>query len=264
MRNFASAMATIIYTSPIFGPVRSRRLGISLGINLMPGDGKVCTFDCIYCECGFNGDHRPTLPRPTREEVRRALEERLTSMADNGEVPDVLTFAGNGEPTAHPQFADIIGDTLMLRDRLCPKARVSVLTNGTFIHRESVREALMRIDNNIVKLDTVDGDYIRRVDRPAGHYDVKEIISNMKLFNGKVIIQTMFMQGLEGVCPDNTGEEFVEPWLKAVKEIAPQMVMIYTIDRETPTKGLKKASHEVLDAICQRVRQMGINCSASY
>ena len=136
-------MSTIIYPSPIFGPVHSRRLGISLGINLMPADGKVCTFDCIYCECGLNADHRPTLPRPTREEVARALEATLRQMAADGQHPDVLTFAGNGEPTAHPEFAGIIDDTIRLRDALCPLAKVSVLSNATQLHRKDVFDALL-------------------------------------------------------------------------------------------------------------------------
>ena len=254
-------MATIIYESPIFGPVHSRRLGISLGINLMPGDGKICTFDCIYCECGFNKDHRPTLPRPTRDEVRTALESKLRQMGAEGKLPDVLTFAGNGEPTAHPHFAEIIGDTISLRDRYCPKAKVSVLSNSTFIHREEVREALMLVDNNILKLDTVSPDYINKVDRPTGHYDVERIIADMKRFRGHLIIQTMFLKG-EGL--DNTSNEYVEPWLQTVKDIAPEAVMIYTIDRETPDKQLQKATHEELDAIRDRVVAAGIACSASY
>lgn len=258
-------MSTIIYPSPIFGPVHSRRLGISLGINLMPADGKVCSFDCIYCECGFNGDHRPKLPRPTREEVAQKLEEKLQQMTAEGQLPDVLTFAGNGEPTCHPHFAEIIGDTIRLRDQYCPKAKVSVLSNSTMIHRQQVHDALMLVDNNILKLDTVDPLYINKVDRPQGTYDVETIIERLKAFNGHVIIQTMFMRGeCKGESVDNTGETYVAPWLRAVKEIAPQQVMIYTIDRETPTQGLLKATHEQLDAIRNRVIAAGIPCSASY
>ena len=258
-------MSTIIYPSPIFGPVHSRRLGISLGINLLPADGKVCSFDCIYCECGFNGDHRPTLPLPTREEVAQKLEEKLSEMVDGGQLPDVLTFAGNGEPTCHPHFAEIIGDTIRLRDQYCPKAKVSVLSNSTMIHRQPVHDALMRVDNNILKLDTVDPIYINKVDRPNGAYDVALIIDRLKAFNGHVIIQTMFMRGdCQGESVDNTGEEYVAPWLEAVKAIGPQQVMIYTIDRETPTQGLLKATHEQLDQIRDRVIAAGIPCTASY
>lgn len=266
-RNFAFIMSTIIYPSPIFGPVHSRRLGISLGINLLPADGKVCSFNCIYCECGFNEDHRPTLPMPTREEVATKLEQKLQEMCRDGQLPDVLTFAGNGEPTCHPHFPEIIDDTLNLRKRYCPQAKVCVLSNATMIHRQEVREALLRVDDNILKLDTISPSYIQQVDRPNSHYDVQKIIENMKAFDGQLIIQTMFMRGtaIDETCSvDNTGEAYVGPWLEAVKAIKPQQVMIYTIDRETPAHGLLKASHEQLDAIRDRVIASGIPCTASY
>jgi len=264
-------MSTIIYPSPIFGPVHSRRLGISLGINLLPADGKVCSFDCIYCECGFNKDHRPTLPQPTREEVAQKLEAQLQKMQAEGQLPDVLTFAGNGEPTCHPRFAEIIDDTIRLRDKYCPKAKVCVLSNSTFIHRPQVHDALMRVDDNILKLDTIDPLYINKVDRPNGAYDVNAIIERMKAFNGHIIIQTMFMRGEtegsregEKESVDNTTEEYVGPWLEVVKSIKPQQVMVYTIDRETPALGLEKATREQLDAIRDRVIAAGIPCTASY
>ena len=258
-------MATVIYPSPIFGPVHSRRLGVSLGINLLPADGKFCTFDCIYCECGFNGDHRPHQKLPTREEVRNALEARLKDMQENGPKPDVLTFAGNGEPTAHPHFAGIIADTLALRDEYFPEAKVSVLSNSTFIHKPEVFDALNKIDNNILKLDTIDAAYINKVDRPTGHYDVQQIIDCMKAFQGNLIVQTLFMKGtFEGENVDNTSDDYVLPWLEVVKEIAPRQVMIYTIDRETPAPDLLKATHEELDRIGEMVRAEGIPCSVSY
>ena len=258
-------MSTIIYPSPIFGPVHSRRLGISLGINLLPADGKVCSFDCIYCECGFNEDHRPTLPLPTRQQVAQRLEQQLQKMVADGELPDVLTFAGNGEPTCHPQFADIIGDTLQLRDRYCPKAKVAVLSNSTMIHRQEMHDALMRVDDNILKLDTVDPVYINKVDHPNGSYDVERIIERMKSFDGHIIIQTIFMRGTcRGESVDNTGDAYVTPWLETVKAIKPQQVMVYTIDRETPTPGLEKATRDQLDSIRDRVIAAGIPCTASY
>ena len=262
-------MSTIIYPSPIFGPVHSRRLGISLGINLMPADGKICTFNCIYCECGLNEDYRPTLPRPTRELVAEKLEAKLKAMAAEGQLPDVLTFAGNGEPTCHPHFAEIIDDTIALRNQYCPKAKVSVLSNATMIHHPKVHDALMRVDNNIQKLDTVDPLYINKVDQPVIPYNVDQVIERLKAFQGHVIIQTMFMRGQESgdrsqKSVDNTGEQFVGPWLEAVEAIQPQQVMIYTIDRETPTQGLLKATHEQLDAIRDRVIAAGIPCTASY
>ena len=259
-------MSTVIYPSPIFGPVHSRRLGISLGINLMPADGKVCTFDCIYCECGFNADHRPRLKRPTREEVAAALEQKLNEMQADSQLPDVLTFAGNGEPTAHPQFAGIIDDTIRLRNRYCPEAKVSVLSNATMAMRPDVHSALERVDNNILKLDTVSKEYIDKVNRPTyPTYDVQEIIETIRSFNGNAIVQTMFMRGtMDGKSVDNTGEEYVGPWLEAIKHIRPKQVMIYTIDRETPDHELLKASPDVLNAIRDRVMAAGIPCSAAY
>ena len=238
---------------------------MSLGINLLPPDGKVCTFDCIYCECGFNADHRPKSKLPTHAEVIAALEKRLQDMKANGPSPDVLTFAGNGEPTSHPEFAAIMRDVIRLRNEYFPEAKVSVLSNSTFIHRPEVRDALMSVDNNILKLDTIDPIYINKVDRPNAHYDVRRIIEDMKSFNGHLIIQTMFMKGTyNGESVDNTTEEYVLPWLEAVREIAPKEVMVYTIDRETPAHGLEKATHEELDSIRDRVISIGIPCQASY
>ena len=258
-------MPTIIYPSPIFGPVKSRRLGISLGINLLPADGKVCTFDCIYCECGLNATRRTKSPLPTREEVAAALEAKLMEMKEHGELPDVLTFAGNGEPTIHPHFGEIIDDTIALRDRLCPAAKVSVLTNATLITRDTVFEALKKVDNNILKLDTVDSSYIDTIDRPTGKYDVNTIIDRMRAFNGKAVIQTMFLKGeVDGKDVDNTGDRYVMPWIATVKEIAPREVMIYTIDRETPVSGLMKASREELDRIVALLAKEGIKATASY
>lgn len=260
-------MSTVIYPSPIFGPVHSRRLGVSLGINLMPADGKVCTFDCIYCECGFNADFRPHLPRPTRKQVSTALEEKLKEMSQSGIQPDVLTFAGNGEPTSHPDFAEIIDDTISLRNKYCPNAKISVLSNSTFIHRPTVFNALLKVDNNILKLDTINAEYIQRTDRPTQPtYDVNKIIGHLKAFNGHCIIQTMFMTGTlaDGFSVDNTGDDYIIPWLEAIGEIAPHEVMIYTIDRETPDKHLQKASPQVLDSIRDRVIAQGIKCTASY
>ena len=258
-------MATIIFPSPIFGPIKSRRLGISLGINLLPGDGKVCTFDCLYCECGFNAAHRSRTPLPTHAQVIEALEQQLKKMQEEGTAPDVLTFAGNGEPTVHPQFAQIIDDTLALRDRYFPNAKVSVLTNSTMITRPAVFEALKKVDNNILKLDTVDPEYIAIVDRPNAAYKLPEIIGKLQQFGDKAVIQTMFLKGtVDGVDVDNTGDAYVLPWIAAVKNIAPREVMIYTIDRETPQEGLQKATREELDRIVELLQREGIKASASY
>ncbi len=259
-------MSTIIFPSPIFGPIHSRRLGVSLGINLLPPDGKLCSFDCIYCECGYNADFKAKQPLPTREEVKNALESRLKDMQENGPKPDVFTFAGNGEPTLHPHFPEIINDTIELRDKYFPDAKVSVLSNSTLIFKENVRNALMLVDNNILKLDTINMDYIKEVDRPMGKYDVNRIIDNMKKFNGHIIIQTMFMKGLSpnGVNVDNTSDKYVLPWLEVVKNINPEQVMIYTIDRETPDQRLLKATPEELDRIASLIKKEGLSVSVSY
>lgn len=258
-------MSTILFPAPVFGPVHSRRLGVSLGINLLPPDGKVCSFDCIYCECGLNGDFRTRTPLPTRQEVSIALENKLVEMKEKGPVPDVITFAGNGEPTAHPDFPTIIEDTLSLRDQYFPQAKVSVLSNATFIRRPEVFKALEKVDNNILKLDTVDKDYIDFVNRPAGKFRLDKLIEDLKTFRGKVSIQTMFLKGIyHGQSVDNTTERYVLPWIRTIQEISPREVMIYTIDRETPGKGLKKASPEELDYIRDLLIKENIPVIVSY
>lgn len=256
---------TVLYPSPIFGPVHSRRLGVSLGINLMPKDGKVCTFDCIYCECGFNNERRPHSPRPKREEVSEALEKQLKKMAKEGVLPDVLTFAGNGEPTAHPQFKDIVEDVLVLRGLYAPRARVAVLSNATFAGREDVFKALMLVDDNIQKLDTVDATYVARVNRPILYYSPEDRIKELQRFKGHVMIQTMFMHGTaDGYDVSNISDKYLKPWIAALKKIRPQRVMIYTIDRETPLPTLQKATHEELDAISRKLQAEGFEVEVAY
>lgn len=260
-------MPTILYPSPIVGPIHSRRLGISLGVNVNPSDGKICTFDCIYCEVGYNASRHTTSARPSRRHIAECLERKLKEMHDSRSALDVITFSGNGEPTGHPDFLGIIEDTLRLRDTYYPTAKVSVLTNSTLAHRPNVHRALLLVDNNIMKLDTVDPTYINKVDRPvASIYNVERIVEEMCSFHGHCIIQTMFMHGTDDFGHDvsNTDDCFVNPWLDAVKRIRPSEVMIYTIDRETPCPTLYKASHEELNAIRDRVAAEGIDCIAAY
>jgi len=263
--NRISVMSTILFPAPIFGPVHSRRLGVSLGVNLMPADGKLCSFDCVYCECGFNKPSHSGSKRPSRVQVKTDLEKQLQKMVEEGRLPDVITFAGNGEPTLHPDFAGIIDDTIALRDRYCPQAKVSVLSNATMAFKPDVRDALLKVDNNILKLDTVDPDFIQLVDRPVGKFDVNKIIDDLAAFHGKVIVQTMFLKGkYQGRDVDNTGDYYVTPWLKALEKIKPEAVMVYTIDRETPAHELLKATPAELDAIVARIKALGIDASASY
>ena len=258
-------MSTILFPSPIFGPVQSRRLGVSLGVNLLPAHGKLCNFDCIYCECGFNIDGKTKEKLPSREEVREALEQQLQKMKDENLPPDVITFAGNGEPTIHPMFPQIIDDTIELRNTYAPLSKISVLSNAVYAGRPKIKEALLKVDNSILKLDTVNPGYISLVDRPSGRYEVDKIVENLRGYNGNVIIQTMFMSGeYQGHSVSNVSDDYVLPWLEAVKQIAPREVMIYTIDRETPSNTLRKASPKDLDRIVGMIEAQGIKASASY
>lgn len=253
-----------LFDKIIFGPVRSRRLGVSLGVNLLPVDAKICSFDCIYCECGFNTTMQES-PLPTREQVYAALEAKLREMVATNELPDVITFAGNGEPTLHTQFKDIIDDTIALRDRYCPEAKVSVLSNSTRIHKPAVFRALQQVDNNIQKFDSAIESTVQRLDRPVSkQFTVNRQIEDLKRFNGNLIIQTLFLRGkLKDGAIDNTTEEEVSLWLEALKIIRPKQVMIYSIDRETPTKGLEKVPLETLQQIAERTRKIGFEVMVS-
>ena len=255
---------TALYNDIIFGPIRSRRLGLSLGVNLLPVESKLCSFDCIYCECGWNDEHPGRRRFNAREDVRNMLREVLGRMVGEGTPPDVITFAGNGEPTMHPDFEGVIDDTIALRDELCPAARVSVLSNATQIHREDVRRALQRVDNNILKLDSAFDSTVQLVNKPQGAYKVERTVELLKLFEGRLILQTMFLRGeYEGQLLDNTREEEVAAWLRLVEKIAPRQVMVYSLDRDTPCKTLEKVSREDLLAIAARVEALGIPCSVA-
>lgn len=259
-------MATILFDQIVFGPVHSRRLGVSLGMNLLPADGKYCSFNCIYCECGLNEERRTRSKLPTRAEVKAQLESKLAAMQAEGVAPDVITFAGNGEPTIHPEFGGIISDTLALRDRFFPKAKVAVLSNATQLHRAEVVEALLKVDDNILKLDSVLDSRIRQLNVPASsEFTARKLIEQLSRFNGRLIIQTMFLKGdVAGVSVDNTTEEEIDGWIEALKAIRPRQVMIYTIDRETPLHSLQKQPKEVLDALAARARKEGFDVTVSY
>lgn len=258
-------MSTFLNASPIFGPVRSRRLGLSLGVNMMPASGKICTFDCIYCENGLNAERPCHEPHNTAAVVLDALEAKLREMAAEGELPDVITFAGNGEPTAAPEFPQAIAGAVALRNELAPNSKIAVLSNGTRADRPEVHDALMMVDDNILKLDTVDPAFIQLLDQPVGPYDVEHQIETFASFDGHVIIQTIILTGeYQGKLIDNTGEEYVAPWLAALERIRPQEATIYTVARETPVAGLAKAAPEALDTIAARVRALGIPCQVSY
>ena len=252
---------TALYPQIVYGPVRSRRLGVSLGVNLLPLHSKVCTFDCIYCECGWNDDNRGSEGFNPRQAVAEALESRLIEMAESGEQLDVITFAGNGEPTLHPDFEAIIEDTIALRDKYAPSAKISVLSNATQLHRQDVVRALLRVDNNILKIDAVTDSLAQIINKPCCNYSVEQIISQLSQFKGQVIVQTMLLSGeYNGQKFDNTTEEHIAAWLKVIEKIAPKQVMVYTIARDTPCKTLQAASPELLANVAARVRELGIEC----
>ena len=257
-------MATFLFDKTVFGPVKSRRLGISLGINLLPNDRKICSFDCIYCECGLNvkGGEKQSLP--TRDEVKHLLELKLIEMGAENLLPDVITFAGNGEPTLHPHFEGVIDDTIELRNRFCPNARIAVLSNSTRIGNASVKSALLKIDDNILKLDSGLEATIRLLDRPVGHFSLEKLLADLQSFGGQLVIQTMFVRGnIDGALIDNTSDADVESWLLCLQDIKPKRVMIYTLERDTPFDGLKKVSLNDLENIAQRARLLGFDVQVS-
>lgn len=255
---------TALYDNIIFGPVHSRRLGLSLGVNLLPIDAKICSFDCIYCECGWNADHAARRRFNSREDVLAMLEQVLDKMVADGTPPDVITFAGNGEPTLHPHFEEIIDGTLALRDRLCPSAKVSVLSNATQLHREDVCRALRRIDNNILKLDSAFDATAALINKPQGAYSIEKVAEQLKGFGHDCIVQTMFLRGVyNGEKIDNTTEEEVKAWLALIEKIAPRSVMVYSLDRDTPCQTIEKVEKQELERIAERVRALNIECSVA-
>jgi wyosine [tRNA(Phe)-imidazoG37] synthetase (radical SAM superfamily) len=265
-RRKISKMATFLFDEIIFGPVKSRRLGISLGINLLPVNRKMCNFNCIYCECGWSGNIKKTVNHlPGREEVYEALENKLSGMKESGEYPDVITFAGNGEPTLHPDFPSIIDDSIILRDRYFPKAKIVVLSNATTITDPNVKEALLKVDKNILKLDSAYDSTVKIHNQSGVRFKIEDLIENLVSFRGKLIIQTLFLRGTyNGNLIDNTTNIEIEAWLKAIERIKPSEVMIYTISRDTPEGSqLKKIPLKELREIAGLVESMGIKTQVS-
>lgn len=254
----------MLFTETVYGPIHSRRLGVSLGVNLMPSHAKLCSFNCIYCECGFNTPvHAPLLP--TREQVRQALEDKLQCLQADHITPDVITFSGNGEPTMHPDFAPIIADTCLLRDRYFPQAKVSVLSNSTQLYRSDVVQALRMADNRILKLDSAIDSTMRLIDQPVNRtLQVSDIVALLKPFDGDFTLQTCFLRGeYNGNIIDNTIPEELEAWYKVVDQLHPRHIMIYVIDRETPAKRLQKIEPETMYHIADHLRTKGYDVSVS-
>ena len=250
-------MQTVLFHSTIFGPIHSRRLGTSLGINLGPNDGKTCTFDCLYCEAGFNAQGAGRSGLPTLEKTLGDLETKLQEMRESGENLDVITFSGNGEPTIHPQFPEIAEGVMELRDKYFPEAKVSVLTNSTRIFTPRVVEALKRVDNNILKLDSAIEDTMQLIDRPNERsFTVEKVVEGLKQFEGTGVIQTMFLRGTHnGETVDNTTPEELATLIEAYKEIEPASIMIYSLDRSTPEENLVKVEKPELERLAAQIRE---------
>lgn len=254
-------MQTVLFTSTIFGPIHSRRLGVSLGVNLSPTDGKTCTFDCLYCEAGFNAQGSGKSGLPSAEQVGEQLEQRLRQMSDQGERLDVITFSGNGEPTIHPRFEPIIDRTIALRDKWYPQAKISVLSNSTRLADPAVCRALHRVDNNILKLDSAIDATIRIIDRPVSPtFTFASLLPGLQAFAGECIIQTMMVTGEhQGSVIDNTTDAEIEALIETYRAIRPRQVMLYSIDRKTPAEHLQKVSRQRLEEIAALIRAEGID-----
>lgn len=256
-------MATFLFDEIIFGPVRSRRLGVSLGVNLLPTTSKVCSFDCIYCECGWTKSAQSS-KLPSRELVRQKMIERFEDMKSKGEQLDVITFAGNGEPTLHPDFEGVIDDTIELRNKYFPDARIAVLSNSTMLHKPSVVKSLLKIDQNILKLDSGFDSTIQLLNQPHKPLSAEEVIRHLEQFKGNFILQTMFLRGsYKGQEVDNTTDKEIEKWIFAIKRLKPKEIMIYTIARDTPVDSLKKVPVADLESIANRARALGIPVQVS-
>ena len=245
------------FSDIVFGPIHSRRLGSSLGINLLPGYGKLCDFDCIYCECGWNRDGRTVNPElPSADDVRTALEAKLKELSASGVGVDSITFSGNGEPTLNPQFPEIVERVLKLRDIYIPLAKVSVFSNATMIGDVRIREALKKVDNPILKIDACSDAGVFAVNRPSGKYSLDEVVRNMKYFEGEFILQTMFLRYGE---TDLTHGECLGKWMDLVREVRPREIMAYTIDRETPEKNLSRCTAAEIGQYVEPLRQEGFH-----
>lgn len=251
---------TVIFHSTIFGPIHSRRLGVSLGVNLMPDDGKICSFDCLYCEAGYNAQGAGTTGLPPKERVASDLDAKLSAMRAAGDPLDVITFSGNGEPTLHPEFAGVVDEVIRLRDIYYPDAKISVLSNSTRIFDPEVAAALRKVDNNILKLDSAVEQTMRLIDRPnSPDFTVARVVEALRQFEGQAIIQTMLLRGEhDGLPVDNTVPCEIDALIAAYRDIRPREVMIYSIDRSTPEEKLRKVPREELEAIAARIAAAGI------
>ncbi len=240
----------------VFGPIHSRRLGSSLGINLLPTKGKLCNFDCIYCECGWNKDGRGDRRLPTAAELHVTLDAKLKECHDAGTSIDSITFSGDGEPTLNPDFAEIIEITTALRDVYFPQAKVSVLSNATRIFRKDVFEALKKVDNPILKIDAPTDELASMINQPQGEYHVDDIVADLMRFDGNFVLQTMFLRSPSF---DSSSPEVLDGWMNIVRKLKPREVMVYTLDRKAPAEGLEKFSVEEMGELVKPLLDEGFS-----
>ncbi len=243
----------------IYGPVRSRRLGLSLGINLLPTDYKVCSYNCLYCQYGWtprrslNPAHAlKDLPQPA--EVRVALEKALRSVVRKRAKLDAVTFSGNGESTLHPEFPEIVDLAAALRDRYLPQLKLAILSNSSTVPREEIRAALNRLDARMMKLDAGSEEIVHQLNGPAPPFYLKEIVDGLKQLKD-VILQSLFVQGR--IC--NADPDAIAQWIERVREIRPALVQIYSLDRVPADARIWKINLPTLEWIANQVRwQAGV------
>jgi wyosine [tRNA(Phe)-imidazoG37] synthetase (radical SAM superfamily) len=259
-------MAGILFDEIVFGPVKSRRFGISLGINLLPLHRKLCSFNCIYCECGLTDlVDADASALYSAAQIAASLEERFKALTENHLKPDNITFAGNGEPTLHPEFETIVGEVIRLRDRYFPAAKTTVLSNASQLGREDVKLALLRVDNNVLKLDAGTEATFKAMNRPHTEVTLGDIVKNLKIFNGNLIIQTILVRGeVDGSWVDNTREEEISEYLRLLESIIPKFVMLYPIDRRTPYSRLEKVPYVEFEILHRKIEALGIKAEIYY
>jgi wyosine [tRNA(Phe)-imidazoG37] synthetase (radical SAM superfamily) len=259
-------MSGILFDEIVFGPVKSRRFGVSLGINLMPLEGKLCSFNCVYCECGLTDERKKDkLKLFSASEINASLQSRFEALKEGGLDPDNITFAGNGEPTLHPEFEILIANTIRLRDRFFPKAMITVLSNATRLDRASVKRALLRIDNNVLKLDAGTNATFQAINRPTQLITLEKVVQELKNFEGNLTVQTMLIRGdVDGKQVDNTTKEELTLWLNYIREINPKLVMLYPIDRQTPYRTLEKVPEAEFQALAASIEELGIKAEVFY
>jgi wyosine [tRNA(Phe)-imidazoG37] synthetase (radical SAM superfamily) len=259
-------MSTFLFDEIIFGPVASRRLGNSLGINLLPTDTKYCNFNCLYCECGLTAKNYATKRKdlPPRDLVKKELERTLNEFRNRHRRIDTITFAGNGEPTLHPEFAEIIDDTIVLKNIYFPNSKIAVLSNATLLGNEKIFRALYKVDYNILKLDSAFDDTLQKINCPLGNFSVSKLVAGLRKFPANLTIQTLFVRGeYNGYFFDNTTDKEIDAWLEILKELKPDLVMVYTIARDTPIDSIRKVEPEKLDEIARKVKESGIPVTVS-